>query len=90
MNIAAKILTSFITLTFAVIGGIWTATTVILHTMDSKVADARTEITREMDLRKEARDKEIKIIVDNISDKFKDHQEHFDKRLDTIERYVKQ
>jgi hypothetical protein len=89
MPTMTKILTSFITLTFAVIGGIWTATTVILHTMDSKVAGAKVEIRQEMEVRKSARDQQMSDLKTHIDTRFMDHQKHFDSRLDTIERLVR-
>lgn len=84
-----KILTSVITITFAIIGGLWTAYTVLNMTMDSKVANAKIDIQKEMDLRKTARDTEITVIVGAINTRFDDHRTHFDKRLDTIEKLVK-
>jgi hypothetical protein len=84
-----KILTSFITVTFAIIGGLWTAYTILNTTMDSKVANAKVDIQKEMDLRKAARDAEITLIVGAINTRFDDHRTHFDKRLDTIEKLVK-
>lgn len=38
MTVLGKILSSFLTVIFAVIGGLWTAYTVLNATMDSKIA----------------------------------------------------
>jgi hypothetical protein len=89
MNIFTKIITSFITLTFAVIGGIWTATTVLLHTMDSKVADAKIEIHQEMEVRKTARDQQFKDLQSHIDQRFTDNKEYVGQRLDKLEYLVR-
>lgn len=89
MNIATKILTSFITLTFAVIGGIYTATTVLLHTMDAKDAAAKVEIRQEMDLRKAARDTQLAELKEHLDQRFKDNQTYIGNRMDAIEKLVK-
>jgi hypothetical protein len=44
MKTLGTILTSFVTLAFAIIGGLWTAYTVLTTTMDSKVADAKADM----------------------------------------------
>ena len=44
MELLGKVLTSFITLAFAIVGGLWTAYTVLHNTMDSKVAEAKVEM----------------------------------------------
>ena len=47
MKIIVSILTSTITVIFAIIGGIWTAFTVLNATMDSKIAEAKTTMRTE-------------------------------------------
>lgn len=89
MNLMTKVLTSFITLTFAVIGGIWTATTVILHTMDSKVADAKIDLVREMDIRKAARDTQLTQLQNHIDQRFDDNQKYVGERMDSLEKLVR-
>ena len=43
-SMITKVLSSIITMVFALVGGIWTAITVLNATMDSKVAVAKTEM----------------------------------------------
>lgn len=72
MNIVGKILSSFVTVAFAIIGGLWTAYTVLNSTMDSKVAQAtdtmRIERTAQIgELRSEI--KGIHALVESIDRK---------------------
>ena len=88
-NLFLKVATSFITLTFAVIGGIWTATTVVLHTMDSKVADAKVDLVREMDIRSASRNVQFTELQKHLDQRFDDNQNYFDKRMDNLEKLIK-
>jgi hypothetical protein len=44
MSILGRILSSFITAAFAIIGGLWTAYTVLTNTMDSKIAHSEASM----------------------------------------------
>lgn len=76
MNMLGKILASTITAIFAVIGGIWTAFTVLNATMDSKVAEAK----QTMRIERDAQIKEVKSEINGVKTLVKS----IDGKLDTL------
>lgn len=80
MNLLTKLLTSGMTLIFAVIGGLWTAFTVLNTTMDSKIADANT--TMRIERRAEISTLEVKI------DAVGERVERIDRKMDKLTDYI--
>jgi hypothetical protein len=62
MNTLGKILTSFVTLAFAIIGGLWTAYTVLTTTIESKIAHSEAS----MRIERSAQIGEVAATVDGL------------------------
>jgi hypothetical protein len=85
MKTLGTILTSFVTLAFAIIGGLWTAYTVLTTTMDSKVADAKAD----MRIERAAQMGEIKVDIQGVKESIGSVKEQIgslDRKVDILIR----